>query len=933
MNAKPWMLSILSMLMTTGGYGQGNWILKNPDHHPSARTDHAMAALEANKALLFGGFVDGQKFFDTWVYDENTEDWSLVTGSTERPSPRALHAMAQIEDKKVLLFGGIEGQFSDFYSDQTWLFDGTSGQWSMLSPAQKPSPRIVGAMASLGGGKVLLFGGVSSIPNPSPPPSTLTVFHTDTWIFDLNSNTWTEITPAGGVKPPVTSGFTMGAIGDGEVMLFGGVSSGVKRDETWVYHAATEQWSQINPVDKPSARSNHAAAPIADGRVLLFGGDIEVGGIGARSRETWVYHAASEQWSQIDPVDKPTARAVHAMASLGNSKVLLFGGATTDAGREQTWVFDALAECTGPTAVCPENDRTFYVLRDRCYVQPMFGHPQVIANNCPSISTHGCWYFDGGQIKEATGISASFDVGTWAVFCDAYSVGHPEIPPDTCWFTVTVLDTVRPYIGFHRPEPRDTTIELDRNQCATTRPVEYTVPGFVDNCSIVDFVCDPPTNSFFPAGVTRVTCTATDPSGNIGSASFNIIVRPYDPPEITCPPDTAIECGSSEDPDDLGRATATASCGIDVEITYRDFPRLSTGMPGPCRRIIEIRREWKATDAGGNVSTCDQRIFIHDTTPPRITCPKDTLLAAQTPQVVDYNASATESCTRVENLTCNPSSGSTFPVGVTTVTCTARDCDNNESSCSFTVAVAVPVPIDVKPGSCPNPLTTLDRGVVSVAVVGTNAFNPTQIHPSTVRLEGLAPVHWAIEDATSPHTPYLGKTNCNDCIKGKKDRMMDMVFKFDAQALVNALRPITNGECRVVRLVGQLTDGSAFVGEDLMRMQGSLGRVGETEENPVSTQANEIPVRFGLEQCYPNPFNPTTQIRYSVLEPVHVRLVVYDVLGKTVKVLVDREQMAGYHTVEWNATNEADAPLSSGVYFYQLKAGTFTDIKKMLLTR
>ncbi len=88
------------------------------------------------------------------------------------------------------------------------------------------------------------------------------------------------------------------------------------------------------------------------------------------------------------------------------------------------------------------------------------------------------------------------------------------------------------------------------------------------------------------------------------------------------------------------------------------------------------------------------------------------------------------------------------------------------------------------------------------------------------------------------------------------------------------------------------------------------------------------PKTFLLEQNYPNPFNPSTTIRYQLPVASEVKLEVYDVLGKKVATLVSERQAAGYYQYVWNADG-----LTSGVYFYRLQAGTFTQTKKMILVK
>jgi hypothetical protein len=84
-----------------------------------------------------------------------------------------------------------------------------------------------------------------------------------------------------------------------------------------------------------------------------------------------------------------------------------------------------------------------------------------------------------------------------------------------------------------------------------------------------------------------------------------------------------------------------------------------------------------------------------------------------------------------------------------------------------------------------------------------------------------------------------------------------------------------------------------------------------------------------LRQNFPNPFNPTTSIDYSVAKQSVVSLKIFDVLGREVAVLINNEvKQAGSYNAEFNASN-----LPSGVYYYQIKAGDFTDTKKMILTK
>jgi hypothetical protein len=89
-----------------------------------------------------------------------------------------------------------------------------------------------------------------------------------------------------------------------------------------------------------------------------------------------------------------------------------------------------------------------------------------------------------------------------------------------------------------------------------------------------------------------------------------------------------------------------------------------------------------------------------------------------------------------------------------------------------------------------------------------------------------------------------------------------------------------------------------------------------------------LPKGFALEQNYPNPFNPSTTIRFSLPKSGHVTLKVYDLLGREVETLVDDQRTAGSYSVEWTPNN-----LASGVYFYRIQAGAYTETKKLMLLR
>ncbi len=90
---------------------------------------------------------------------------------------------------------------------------------------------------------------------------------------------------------------------------------------------------------------------------------------------------------------------------------------------------------------------------------------------------------------------------------------------------------------------------------------------------------------------------------------------------------------------------------------------------------------------------------------------------------------------------------------------------------------------------------------------------------------------------------------------------------------------------------------------------------------------------FSLLQNYPNPFNPSTTIKYRLPSSEPVRVTVFDVLGRQVKVLVDARQPKGWHQVNWDGQNNENTRVSSGIYFYQIHYGNFNETKKMIILK
>jgi hypothetical protein len=103
---------------------------------------------------------------------------------------------------------------------------------------------------------------------------------------------------------------------------------------------------------------------------------------------------------------------------------------------------------------------------------------------------------------------------------------------------------------------------------------------------------------------------------------------------------------------------------------------------------------------------------------------------------------------------------------------------------------------------------------------------------------------------------------------------------------------------------------------------------GKYEYSPEVEVILDIPAKFSVKQNFPNPFNPTTKIEFSIPSDNLAQIKVYNVLGMEVATLLNEYRQAGTHNLEFNASN-----LSSGIYFYKVVSGNYSETKKMILLR
>ncbi len=229
--------------------------------------------------------------------------------------------------------------------------------------------------------------------------------------------------------------------------------------------------------------------------------------------------------------------------------------------------------------------------------------------------------------------------------------------------------------------PANITQSNDANQCGAV--VTYPAPTTTGVCGTI--TCSPASGSFFPKGTTTVTCTST--AGP--SCSFTITINDTQPPSITCPANVVQgndvnQCGAVVN---YAAPVVSDNCpGVGAPVCS---PTAGSFFPTGVTTVT-----CNVSDAASNTASCSFTVTINDTQAPSITCPANITTGANTTQgttvgaLVSYGAPAvSDNCPGVGAPNCVPASGSFFPTGVTTVTCSVADAAANTAMCSFTITV------------------------------------------------------------------------------------------------------------------------------------------------------------------------------------------------------------------------------------------------------
>ena len=318
--------------------------------------------------------------------------------------------------------------------------------------------------------------------------------------------------------------------------------------------------------------------------------------------------------------------------------------------------------------------------------------PTLVSDNCTSITI-------SGTRSDGQPIDAPYPVGTTII---VWTVTDASGNTASCTQTVTVRDATPPILTC----PPTLNIEADAQNC-TAADVDITTPtADFENCTTVTITGMrddlQPINAPYPLGVTTITWTATDTTGNSSYCDQLVIVTDTTGPNLTCPTNIIQgsdrgQCGAVVD----FQLTASDSCG-NTSVTVDSDPVSGSFFPSGTTTVTVT-----AMDGAENITTCSFTVTIVDNQDPQITCPADVMACMQTEidlgtYIVTDNCDLQPTVTivRSDNLPLD----SPYPIGDTIITYTATDSSGNMDTCMQTVHIsdnALPMI------GCPDDITTI----------------------------------------------------------------------------------------------------------------------------------------------------------------------------------------------------------------------------------
>jgi len=265
------------------------WKQMSPETSPGGFSGGDMTYDSKADRIILSIITDDLSTLQTWAYDANNDAW-IQLEDVPRAAMLGQRIVYDSESDRIIMFGGLDMTNYKFV-DETWVYDFNTDSWTNMEPKVHPSGRnYVGMTYDSKADRVVLWGDWQQNYTPATDESV--------WTYDYNTNTWQEYNHK--KDGPEVRDYMMLAYDkkDDKILMYGGYEYG--NDETWVYDLNTDTWQQMQPENNPGFISRYTMVYVDDiNETILFGG--QVGPIRYQfTDETWSYKLNADKWININ---------------------------------------------------------------------------------------------------------------------------------------------------------------------------------------------------------------------------------------------------------------------------------------------------------------------------------------------------------------------------------------------------------------------------------------------------------------------------------------------------------------------------------------------------------------------------------------------------------------------------------------------------------
>jgi hypothetical protein len=264
------------------------WVQLSPSTNPDGFGGGDMVYDFEADRIILSVITDDLSTLQTWAFDANHDTWTQLADGPRNMLGQRI--AYDSESDRIIMFGGFDMTKYKFV-DETWAYDFNTDTWTNMEPRVHPEPRNYHGMAyDPKTDRVVVWGGdLHGVANKNA-----------VWTYDYNTNTWEELSSKYANAPELRD--YMNLVYDDKAdkfIMYGGYSYG--NSETWTYDLSTNTWQQMQPTNSPGAISRYAMVYVKDeNKTILFGG--QDGATNYQyNNETWSYGLKHNKWVNVSP--------------------------------------------------------------------------------------------------------------------------------------------------------------------------------------------------------------------------------------------------------------------------------------------------------------------------------------------------------------------------------------------------------------------------------------------------------------------------------------------------------------------------------------------------------------------------------------------------------------------------------------------------------